>query len=231
MNSPDTISKNIAHWDDIFAARAWGKYPPEELVRFIARTFPDAAARKQQRILEVGCGPGANLWFLAREGFEIAGIDGSAHAIDMAKEKLLGENLAAAERPADFRVGNFAKLPWDDASFDAVVDVGGITSNTTETIRAVFAEAYRVLKPGGWFFTMVFAPETTGATTGRKLEEGTTADPAEGPLKGLGIIHVFTADELRRELKAFGAINLDWLRRSDRGGAYEFAHWIAQARK
>lgn len=112
-----------------------------------------------------------------------------------------------------------------------MIDVGGITSNTTQTIRSVFAEIHRVLKPGGWLFTMVFAPETTGALSGKKLEEGTTEDPAEGPLKGLGVIHVFTGDELRHELRAFSETSLDWLRRSDKGGAYEFAHWIVQARK
>lgn len=231
MNSPDIIAKNIAHWDDIFAGRAWGKYPPEELVRFIARTFRDVEARKNTRVLEVGCGPGANLWFLAREGFAVSGIDGSSHAIEAAGKRLRSENLTDGKRPADLRVGNFATLPWDDASFDAVIDVGGITSNTTQTIRSVFAEIHRVLKPGGWLFTMVFAPETTGALSGKKLEEGTTEDPAEGPLKGLGVIHVFTGDELRHELRAFSETSLDWLRRSDKGGAYEFAHWIVQARK
>lgn len=231
MNSPDITAKNIAHWDEIFAGRAWGKYPPEELVRFVARTFRNVEARKRQRVLEVGCGPGANLWFLAREGFAIAGIDGSAHAIAAAEERLRREGLTDTQRPADLRVGNFAELPWADASFDAVIDVGGITSNAMETIRFVFAEIHRVLKPGGSLFTMVFAPETTGATSGKKIEEGTTENPTEGPLKGLGVIHVFTADELRKELRAFSSLNLDWLRRSDQGGAHEFAHWIVQARK
>ncbi|MGH7484934.1 MAG: class I SAM-dependent methyltransferase [bacterium] len=230
MSSSDITEKNIAYWDDIFARRAWGKYPPEELVRFIARTFPEAATRRQQRILEVGCGPGANLWFLSREGFEIAGIDGSAHAINEAKERLRRENLADEQR-VDLRTGNFAKLPWSDASFDAVIDIVSIYANTMPTIRSVIAEVHRVLKPGGWFFMMVFAPETTGATSGKKLEEGTTADPAEGPLQGLGVTHVFTDQELRGELKMFGEISLDWMRRSDRGGMYEFTHWIAQARK
>ena len=73
--------QNIAHWNEVYGSRGWGKYPPEELVRFAARTFPEAELRRRLRALEVGCGPGPNLWYLAREGFTIAGIDGSANAI------------------------------------------------------------------------------------------------------------------------------------------------------
>ena len=52
-------------WETLFASRAWGRYPPEELVRFVARSFGDAPDRASVRILELGCGPGANVWFLA----------------------------------------------------------------------------------------------------------------------------------------------------------------------
>ena len=64
-------------WDKIFSTQEWGKYPGEELIRFIARNFYAAPNRKDIRILEVGCGTGANLWFLAKEGFNAFGIDGS----------------------------------------------------------------------------------------------------------------------------------------------------------
>jgi hypothetical protein len=48
-------------WEQIFNTREWGKYPPEHAVRFVARNFYRVPYRKQVRLLEVGCGPGANL--------------------------------------------------------------------------------------------------------------------------------------------------------------------------
>jgi SAM-dependent methyltransferase len=227
----DVNEANIEHWDKIFASRAWGKYPPEELIRFVARTFTDPAERIKMRALEIGCGTGANLWYLAREGFAISGIDGSKHAIATAVDRIRIEGLFQADRPPDLKVGNFAVLPWKDSMFDFVVDIGALTSNTTEVVRSTIAEVVRVLKPGGWFFGRMFGPGTTGTNTGKMLEERTTENPASGPLKGMGIIHVFTEQEIRREFGAFSEIGLDWIHRSDRNQSCEFFDWVVQARK
>ena len=64
-------------WERIFATReSWGKYPPEELIRFVAGNYYSASVRKDIRILEVGCGPGGGpSWFIAREGFSFSGIE------------------------------------------------------------------------------------------------------------------------------------------------------------
>ena len=62
-------------WEEIFKTQGWGKYPPEELIRFIARKYSHEPNRKSIKILEIGCGPGANIWYLAREGFTVYGID------------------------------------------------------------------------------------------------------------------------------------------------------------
>jgi SAM-dependent methyltransferase len=223
--------ENLAHWDRIFADRSWGRYPPEELVRFIARTFPDVERREGLRALEVGCGPGANLWYLAREGFAIAGIDGSANAIGLARKRLRAEALDTALAQADLKVGNFAKLPWADTTFDVVIDIEAISANPTPVIRSVIGEVERVLKPSGWFFAKMFGPKTTGATSGKKVEVRTTATPTTGPLAGIGVIHVFTEREIRKEFAGFSQLSLDWVRRSDRNGDYEIFEWLVQARK
>jgi 2-polyprenyl-3-methyl-5-hydroxy-6-metoxy-1,4-benzoquinol methylase len=70
-------------WDDIFRKHEWGKYPSENLVRYVGRNFYTVKDRSAITILEVGCGTGANLWYLAREGFSVYGIDGSNVAIEL----------------------------------------------------------------------------------------------------------------------------------------------------
>ena len=42
--------------------------------------------KKRLKILEVGCGTGANLSFFIEEGFNTYGIDGSKVAIKLAKK-------------------------------------------------------------------------------------------------------------------------------------------------
>jgi ubiquinone/menaquinone biosynthesis C-methylase UbiE len=220
---------NIMRWDSLFAGRAWGQYPPEELVRFLARTFPDKAARRGMRALEVGCGGGANLWLLAREGFQIAGIDGSSHAVRMTKEKLRSEGLAMPSD--DLKVGNFASLPWQDQSFDAVVDIEAISANVMSTIQATIAEGFRVLKPGGWFFSKMFGPKTWGLDSGNFLEPGTIDNPTSGPLKDIGLIHAFTKEEIQTLLSGFINVSINWVHRGDRNGKHEIFEWIVQAQK
>lgn len=67
------LNKDI--WDMVFSNQEWGKYPSEDLIRFIARNFYKVENRKNVKILELGCGPGANIWYLAREGFSFCGVD------------------------------------------------------------------------------------------------------------------------------------------------------------
>ena len=202
------IERHLKSWDDVFARRAWGRYPPEELVRFMGRRFGTLEDKSGVRVLEVGCGPGANLWFLAREGFTVAGIDGSPTAIRQATERLLEEGLVVPDREPDLRVGNFAKLPWKDGSFDAVIDIEGIAHNERVVICDALAEALRVLKPGGLFFAKMFGTQTTGYDPKAEFEPGTLRAPADGPCAGHDLVHFFTdagAGRLRRDRPGLGA--------------------------
>ena len=65
------------------------KYPNEELCRFMGRNFfsknLNELERQEIKILETGCGSGANIWMLAREGFATYGIDLSPEAIKLAE--------------------------------------------------------------------------------------------------------------------------------------------------
>lgn len=81
-------------WDEIFSSQSWGKYPGESLIRFIAKNYY-SRVRSEIKILEIGCGTGANLWYFAKEGFRTYGIDGSKKAISIANQRLNDEKLHA----------------------------------------------------------------------------------------------------------------------------------------
>jgi len=143
------------HWNEKFSARPWGRYPPEDLVRFMGRNFK-SAQKDLIKVLEVGCGPGANIWFLNREGFSVSGIDVSPVAIEIARERVYSENRDIGSREPDLRVGNFKLLPWSDNYFDVAIDIFALYANTREVISEALDEIARVLKPGALFYSKVF---------------------------------------------------------------------------
>ena len=85
------MENNTNIWNNIFINRdSCGYYPPEELIRFIAKKYYHVTDRKNIKILEVGCGPGGGpSWYIAREGFSYFGIDGSVIAIEKAKKRFI----------------------------------------------------------------------------------------------------------------------------------------------
>jgi len=103
-------------WEQVFTSQAWGRYPGEDLIRFVARNFYAAPDRAAVRFLEVGCGTGTNLWFLAREGFAAHGIEGSATAAGIARTRLDAEcpGWDGPQRRGGIEVGDMLALPWPD---------------------------------------------------------------------------------------------------------------------
>ncbi len=215
-------------WEEIFRTHEWGKYPPEELIRFIARNYYRAPDHKAVRVLEVGCGAGANIWYLAREGFSATGVDGSTTAIERA-----GRRLAAERLSADLRVGDIAELGalFAPATFDAVIDVACLWCNRSAAIQTMVNQIYTVLKPGGRVFSMLLATGSYGEGTGTEIEPGTLVDIQEGPLRGRGLNHFFSLDEVRRVFGAFSDLKIEYTDRSMDGQQHVFRLWVVEGVK
>lgn len=187
-------------WEAIFSSRPWGKYPPEPVIREIMRNFGHVDDRKSVRILDMGSGAGANTWFLAREGFTTAAIDGSASGKAQNEARLKEEGLSA-----DLKVGDFTKgLPWDDASFDAVLDNAAMCCNPMRAMLACVEEVKRVLKPGGLFVSLTLSDRTWGVGLGEPGEDpGSVMNVPEGPLTDLGYVHFVSRGDLDRLYAGF----------------------------
>jgi len=149
-------------WDIIFEDNEWGKYPAVEVVRFVARNFYSAKSREDIKILEIGCGSGANLWFIAKEGFQASGIDGSRVAIDRLKKRLAQDKLKA-----DLHIGDVMQLPFADNQFDCIIDCECMYANSFKDSLVIVKEANRVLKPGGKFLSMTFMEGSWGHGLGK----------------------------------------------------------------
>jgi SAM-dependent methyltransferase len=216
-----------ATWDAVFSAREWGRYPPEELVRFVARTFRAVPDRGAVHVLELGCGPGANLWYTAREGFSVHGIDGSAVAVEQAGRRLADEGLFA-----EIVVGDFTTVDdhFPSAWFDLVLDVASLQCNRVDAVDRALAAAASVLKPGGRIFSMLLAEGSWGDGDGTELEPGTFL-VAEGPAAGTGVSHFFTLEEVERLFSRFADVGIEYSERSLDDRTRVYRHWVVTGRR
>lgn len=214
-------------WEEIFRKQDWGKYPGEELIRFAARNFYKVPERNQVRILEIGCGTGANLWFLAREKFCVCGVDGSAMAIQKANERLDEECQGWQGKLV---VGDINSLPFPENYFDAVIDNEAGCCNQFQDACDIYKELARVTKPGGKLFARTFATGTWGENTGRAVGHNAWI-VAEGPLQGIGLNRFTAFEEIPELFSAFSITNVELLIRTIDNRNKEIREWVVQGEK
>jgi SAM-dependent methyltransferase len=222
----DTRSSWDPAWEQVFRTQEWGKYPPEHVIRFVARAFYSAPDRKAVRLLDLGSGTGACTWFMAREGFSVSAIDGSATAIGRLETRLSADGLTV-----DARVGDFVTLPWPDGTFDGVVDNGALCGNRFDACRTAVAEVVRVLKPGGVFCSANLSDRSWGYGLGRRVEPGGFTDITDGPLAGKGFTLFMgraQVDELYAPLEGTTVERTEW---TLGGMAHRVEFWIVTGRK
>lgn len=189
-------------WENIHSQREWGKYPNEELIRFIVRSFfkIPKADRKKIRILELGCGQGANLWFLAREGFDVYGIDISASAIDKARQTLKEWNIESV----NLGVQNILHIDFPEGFFDAVVDCSAVCNVSFTEHKNVYQSVHRILKKEGVFWTLHYTDESWGFGSGNLIDYKTYDNFSTGVLKNLGVKCLLSDNDLKSLLTGAG---------------------------
>jgi ubiquinone/menaquinone biosynthesis C-methylase UbiE len=121
--------------------------PADEPDRFCIQLYHytiSAAELAGKRVLEVGAGRGGGASFLARhhQPESMIAVDFSPKAVALCQKRHAVPNL-------EFKVGDAEQLPFEDSTFDAVVNVE--SSHCYGHIDRFFSEATRVLEPGGWF--------------------------------------------------------------------------------
>lgn len=217
-----------AAWEELHSQREWGRYPPEEVIRFVARNY-GSQNRAEIRLLDAGCGAGAVTWYLAREGFSTYAFDGSLSAVEKAIKRLSEEVLKA-----EFRVADAACPGYPSEFFDGIIDSAMIYANTVPNIKVILKECHRMLKKGGKIFsTGLFKVGMTGYGTGDKLEKNTYRNVTEGSLADRGTVHFFTEEEIRRlwTMAGFGRLTIDSLERTELGGARVISYFMVEAEK
>lgn len=141
----------------------------------------------QQRILDIGCGVGAQTIDLARAcDASIVAVDIHEPFIDALQDRLLREELAAR---VDARVADMGDLPFEDGSFDVVWSEGAIF---ILGFAAGLTAWRRLVRPGG--FVVVSELCWQGAARLPELEAFFLAEGAD----------IASLDERRDAIRAAG---------------------------
>jgi len=105
------------------------------------KMLPDV---KGQKGLDIGCGEGYNTRLVAQKGAKLTGIDISETFVDHARELDVQEPLGI-----DYRVCSASEMQFPDNNFNFCVATMSLM-DMPDPSKAI-VEAYRVLKPGGFF--------------------------------------------------------------------------------
>ncbi len=131
-------------WDTMYQSSAhMSIWPWSDLISFVMR-YARPSNPANYNVLEVGCGAGANIAFFKHLGVHYYGIDGSPTIVAALHERY-------PELHNQIVVGDFTQEIPFDCQFDAVVDRGSVTCNSTEDIQRCLELIYNKLKPGGKF--------------------------------------------------------------------------------
>ncbi len=117
---------------------------PPELLAYIQ-------ANPAGKAIDMGCGTGTNVITLAKNGWQVTGIDYTPRAIALARDK-----VQKAGVKADLRVGNVTRLSDISGPFDLVFDLGCFHSLNREERIAYIQNLPRLLAVNGAFLLYAF---------------------------------------------------------------------------
>ena len=104
------------------------------------------------RIVDAGCGSGRNIVYLLREGYDVHGADADAQAVESVRG--LARMFAPALPASNFSVEAVERMSFPDDYADVVICNAVLHFARDDAhFEAMLRGAWRVLKPGGLFFS------------------------------------------------------------------------------
>lgn len=190
-------------WDERYSGNShMSIWPWSDLVSYVMRyARPDGPG---YRILELGCGMGANIPFFKSLNVEYHAVEGSPTAVAMlhAKYPDLAETIHS---------GDFTREIPDVGGYDLVVDRASLTHNNSEDIRRTLATIRGLMKPKGKFIGIDwFSVKHSDYNLGEQAEDiYTRCKIVEGQFAGTGRVHFSDEQHLADLFANFTFHNLE----------------------
>jgi SAM-dependent methyltransferase len=110
-------------------------------------------------VADLGCGPGAHSLALARRGYDVVGLDGSPHMVEVAQTRAARDEIDATFEVHDVS----APLRFPDQSLGGVL--ASLVLQHLPHPAAFIAEIRRCLRPGGHLLITAPARDGTSLTS------------------------------------------------------------------
>lgn len=110
-----------------------------------------AALRPGERVLDLGCGTGNAALLAAEQGAHVTGVDPAMRLLEVARTRAMDQG-----GDVEFRAGDAASVPLEDASVDVVVSVFAVIF--APDAHAAAAEMARVLTTNGRIVLSAWVP-------------------------------------------------------------------------
>ena len=200
-NELDIVMKN--KWENLHSKeRFQPKYPSEHVVRFIFTQFPrERAKRRQLKILDLGCGAGANTVFLTKEGFQVWATDISKNGLKVTKKRLKDNKLRAT-----LKIATMENQPFSDNFFDGVISHGVFYYNDREGFQKAVLEMYRILKKRGKAFVFTRSTDDYRFGKGKKIDRNTFILNIEDTNEKGMVNHFLDREDINRIFSKFKEI-------------------------
>lgn len=156
------------------------------------------------RVLELGCGAGANIPLFRALGINYYGIEGSPTIVDMLHKKF-------PSLSSQIKQGDFTKAINVGGDFDLILDRAALTHNTTASIQRTLSLVRHLLKPGGYFFGVDwFSTLHSDFVRGEyDDDENTKNNLPDGQFFGVGRVHFSDEKHLRELFEGFEIVSLE----------------------
>jgi SAM-dependent methyltransferase len=214
-------------WDACYAGNTHlSVWPWSDLVSLVFRHC-NRNPPEQRRVLELGCGAGANIPFLSHWSPAYFGIEGSAAIVKVLHDRFpaLRNNIACAD---------FTSTLVFEGLFDLIVDRASITHNNTASIAKVLEHVWHSLKPGGVFIGVDwFSTRHSDFQEGVREDDYTRNAFDAGQFAGVGRVHFSDEAHLRTLFSRFDMRLLEekTIIRREPQDEHVFASWNIVARR
>lgn len=163
---------------------------------------------KSAKILDLGCGSGWLSIYLARQNFQVVGVDVATHALELGRMWAEQENLSI-----DFQVQDISDLQFPQGYFKAVVANSIFEHLTFKLAQKTILNLEGIVSPGGLFFGC-FDKVGTGPGEFYKLEDGSQIYTDKGR-RGM-LLRCFSDQEIKELFKNWQIEELSCLENGSR---------------
>jgi ubiquinone/menaquinone biosynthesis C-methylase UbiE len=214
----------MSAWEDIYrSGNQLNKYPFSDVVSLI---FQLKKQHPKLNVLELGCGAGNNIFFMAEQQVSAAGIDISPTAISFAKNRLADASLSA-----DLKQGCFTSLPWQPNSFDFVLDRSALNCVPYDKIVKAIEECFRVLKPGGTLRSQIYSTDHPAYRDAHNKNRGFASGFISAGFEEIDGLFFADIKDIKMLFYQFDSLDITYSSSQNEQGYTIHAMWTVMAKK